>query len=95
MRPPRSSDSGTAGLSWERGRQGGASHLYIHHGSRAYDGLAGRNDDQGRGLEPRSVPTLSRRQEACASALVFVGIAIGIGGLPDDRPPLRSHPRSM
>ena len=53
------SGSGNAGLSWERGWRGGASHLYVHHGSTGFDGLAGGNDDRGHDLEPRSVPTLS------------------------------------
>ena len=53
------SGSGGAGLSWRRGWRGGASHLYVQHGSRGLDGLAGRNDDQGHDLEPRSLPTLS------------------------------------
>ena len=53
------SASGHAGLSWERGWRGGASHLYVQHGSDGFDGLAGGNDDQGHDLEPRSLPALS------------------------------------
>ena len=53
------SSSGDAGLSWERGWRGGASQLYVQHGSGGLDGLAGGNDEQGHDLEPRSLPTLS------------------------------------
>ncbi len=53
------SGSGNAGLSWERGWRGGATHLYVQHGQGGVDGLAGANDDQGYDLEPRSLPTLS------------------------------------
>ncbi len=53
------SGSGNAGLSWERGWRGGASHLYVHHGERGVDGLVGGNDEEGHDLEPRSLPTLS------------------------------------
>ncbi len=53
------SGSGNAGLSWERGWRGGASHLYVQHGGTGLDGLAGSNDEQGHDLEPRSLPTLS------------------------------------
>ncbi len=50
------SSSGNAGLSWQRGWRGGASHLYVQHGG---GGLAGGNDGEGHDLEPRSLPTLS------------------------------------
>ena len=53
------SGSGNAGLSWERGWRGGATHLYVQHGQGGVDGLVGANDDQGYDLEPRSLPTLS------------------------------------
>ena len=53
------SRSGDAGLSWERGWRGGASHLYVQHGDGGVDGLAGANDPQGYDLEPRSLPALS------------------------------------
>ena len=53
------SGSGGAGLSWERGWRGGASHLYVQHGSGGLVGLAGGNDEQGHDREPRSLPTLS------------------------------------
>ncbi len=53
------SGSGNAGLSWNRGWRGGASHLYVQHGAGGFDGLAGGNDEQGHDLEPRSLPTLS------------------------------------
>ena len=53
------SGSGNAGLSWERGWRGGATHLYVQHGQGGVDGLAGANDNQGYDLEPRSLPTLS------------------------------------
>ena len=53
------SGSGNAGLSWERGWRGAASHLYVQLGSGGVDGLAGGNDNQGHDLEPRSLPTLS------------------------------------
>ena len=53
------SGSGGAGLSWERGWRGGASHLYVQHGSGGLVGLAGGNDEQGHDREPRSLPALS------------------------------------
>ena len=53
------SGSGGAGLSWQHGWRGGASHLYVQHGSRGYDGLAGANDEHGHDREPRSLPALS------------------------------------
>ncbi len=53
------SGSGNAGLSWERGWRGGASHLYVHHGDWGVDGLVGGNDPEGHDLAPRSLPTLS------------------------------------
>ncbi|MDE0222122.1 MAG: hypothetical protein OXJ90_22845 [Spirochaetaceae bacterium] len=53
------SNSAGAGLSWDRGWRGGASHLYVQHGDRGLDGLAGGNDEQGHDREPRSLPTLS------------------------------------
>ena len=53
------SGSGGAGLSWQRGWRGGASHLYVQHGSGGLDGLAGGNDEEGYDREPRSLPTLS------------------------------------
>ena len=53
------SESGNAGLSWERGWRGGATHLYVQHSQGGVDGLAGANDDQGYDLEPRSLPALS------------------------------------
>ena len=53
------SGSGGAGLSWQRGWRGGASHLYVQHGRGGRDGLAGGHDGQGHDLEPRSLPTLS------------------------------------
>ena len=87
-----SSGSGTAGLAWERGWRGGASHLYVHHGSRGYDGLAGRNDDQGHDLEPRSVPTLSnvtlvhawpygRRERAAVALRLSAGSGVRVRNL--------------
>ena len=53
------SNSGRAGLSWERGWRGGASHLYVQHGDRGLDGLVGGHDEEGHDREPRSLPTLS------------------------------------
>ena len=53
------SGSGTAGLAWERGWQGTASHLYVQHGPEGGDGLVGANDSQGHDLVPRSRPILS------------------------------------
>ena len=53
------SSSGNAGLSWERGWRGGASHLYVQQGGGGLDGLTGGNDGEGHDLEPRSLPTLS------------------------------------
>ena len=51
--------SGGAGLSWERGWRGGASHLYVQHGRGGRDGLAGGHDAEGHDREPRSLPRLS------------------------------------
>ena len=53
------SGSGRAGLSWERGWRGGASHLYVQHGQAGGDGLSGGHDPEGHDREPRSLPTLS------------------------------------
>ena len=53
------SGSGGSGLSWERGWQGGASHLYVQHGRGGGDGLSGGHDPEGHDREPRSLPTLS------------------------------------
>ena len=53
------SGSGGAGLSWKRGWQGGASHLYVQHGRGGGDGLSGGHDPEGHDREPRSLPTLS------------------------------------
>ena len=51
--------SGGAGLSWQRGWRGGASHLYVQHGRGGRDGLAGGHDAEGHDREPRSLPSLS------------------------------------
>ena len=53
------SGSGGSGLSWQRGWQGGAAHLYVQHGRGGGDGLSGGHDEQGHDREPRSLPTLS------------------------------------
>ena len=53
------SGSGNAGLSWQRGWHGGASHLYVQQGRAGLHGLAGGHDPEGHDLEPRSSPTLS------------------------------------
>ena len=53
------SGSGEAGLAWERGWRGGASHLLVLHGRDGSDGLRGDNDPEGYDLEPRSLPTFS------------------------------------
>ena len=53
------SGSGAAGLAWERGWRGSASHLYVQHGPGGTDGIDGANDDQGWDLEPRSLPSLA------------------------------------
>ena len=53
------SGSGGAGLSWKRGWQGGAAHLYVQHGRGGGDGLSGGHDPEGHDREPRSLPTLS------------------------------------
>ena len=53
------SGSGAAGLAWQRGWRGEASHLYVQHGRGGRDGLAGGHDGQGHDQEPRSLPTLS------------------------------------
>ena len=53
------SGSSGAGLSWERGWRGRASHLYVQQGNEGLDGLAGGNDEEGYDREPRSLPTLS------------------------------------
>ena len=36
-----------AGLAWERGWRGTATHLYVQHGEDGLDGLVGINDPQG------------------------------------------------
>ena len=54
-----SSWSSGSGLVWERGWQGGASHLYVQHGRGGVDGIVGGNDSEGHDLEPRSLPILS------------------------------------
>ena len=53
------SASGGAGLSWQRGWQGGGSHVYVQHGRGGRDGIAGAHDAEGHDREPRSHPTLS------------------------------------
>ena len=53
------SGSGAAGLAWERGWRGGASHLYVQHGLAGGDGISGGHDPEGHDREPRSRPTLS------------------------------------
>ena len=53
------SSSGTAGLAWERGWQGTASHLYVQHDPEGGDGLSGENDSEGYDQEPRSKTVLS------------------------------------
>ena len=53
------SGSGHAGLSWDRGWRGGATHLYVQHRTMGIDGLVGGNDEEGHDLEPRSLPALS------------------------------------
>ena len=53
------SGSGNAGLVWNRGWHGGASHLYVQHGPRGLHALDGGNDEDGPDREPRSLPTLS------------------------------------
>ena len=53
------SGSGQAGLSWQRGWQGGAAHLYVQHGRGGGDGLSGGHDPEGHDREPRSLPVLS------------------------------------
>ena len=50
---------GAAGLAWQRGWRGAASHLYVHHGEGGTDGIGGRGDEDGYDREPRSHPTLS------------------------------------
>ncbi|MDE0123157.1 MAG: hypothetical protein OXN97_01120 [Bryobacterales bacterium] len=53
------SGSGAAGLAWERGWQGTASHLLVLHGPEGVDGVDGANDSRGHDLEPRSRPVLA------------------------------------
>ena len=53
------SGSGAAGLAWERGWRGSASHLFVQHGPGGGDGIDGAGDEQGWDLEPRSLPVLS------------------------------------
>ena len=53
------SGSGAAGLAWERGWRGSASHLYVQHGDGGTDGIDGAGDEQGWDLEPRSLPSLA------------------------------------
>ena len=52
------SASGAAGLAWQRGWRGAASHLYVHHGEGGTDGIDGRGDEDGYDREPRSHPTV-------------------------------------
>ena len=52
------SGSGNAGISWERGWRGGASHLYVQQGRSGLHGLSGGHDENGHDLEPRSLPAL-------------------------------------
>ena len=53
------SGSGEAGLAWDRGWRGGASHLFVLHGRGGGDGLSGGHDSEGHDREPRSLPILS------------------------------------
>ena len=53
------SGSSGAGLSWERGWRGGASHLYVQHSQGGGDGIFGGHDPEGHDREPRSRPALS------------------------------------
>ena len=53
------SASGEAGLAWDRGWRGGASHLFVQHGRGGGDGLSGGHDSEGHDREPRSLPILS------------------------------------
>ena len=53
------SGSGAAGLAWERGWRGSASHLYVQHSEGGTDGIDGAGDQQGWDLEPRSLPNLA------------------------------------
>ena len=53
------SRSGGAGLSWERGWRGGASHLFVQHGRGSGDAISGGHDPEGHDRQPRSRPTLS------------------------------------
>ncbi len=53
------SGSGAAGLAWERGWLGSASHLFVQHGRGGTEGIDGAGDEQGWDLEPRSLPALS------------------------------------
>ena len=54
------SGSGAAGLSWQGGWRGGASHLYVQHGQSGGDGLwPAATTAEGHDREPRSQPTLS------------------------------------
>ena len=53
------SGSGAAGLAWQRGWRGAASHLYVQHAEGGMYGVDGANDEEGPDREPRSLPTLS------------------------------------
>ena len=63
------SGSGEAGLSWDHGWRGGASHLYVQHGEEGLHGLDGGSDEEGPDREPRSLPALSNVTLVHASLL--------------------------
>ena len=54
-----SSGSLGSGLAWDRGCQGGGSHVYVEQPPNGLHGIEGGNDSPGYDNEPRSVPALS------------------------------------
>ena len=54
-----SSGSLGSGLAWDRGWQGGGSHMYVQQPPNGLHGIEGGNDSAGYDNEPRSVPALS------------------------------------
>ena len=86
------SESGAAGLAWERGWQGTASHLFVQHSRGGADGIRGSGDALGHDLEPRSRPALShvtlvhsipygRRERKAAGLRLDTGSGVKATGL--------------
>ena len=86
------SESGAAGLAWDRGWQGTASHLFVQHSRGGTDGIRGSGDALGHDLEPRSRPALShvtlvhsipygRRERKAAGLRLDTGSGVKATGL--------------